>query len=64
MNNHTGSAAVLFYTQGGSDLISFHICQLVFATILWVKLSEIFVAMTSLNTLYWSANNRMDIFVN
>jgi len=30
-----------------------YLCQLVFAAIVWVKLSEIFVTVTSLNTLYW-----------
>jgi len=41
-----------------------YLCQLVFAAILWVKLSEMFATVISLNTLRWLVNDHTDIFMN
>ena len=50
--------------MGDSDVISFHLYQVVFAAILWIKLLEMFVTLLTLNTLCRQVNDDVDIFLN
>ena len=50
--------------MGDSDVISFHLYQMVFAAILWIKLLEMFVTLLTLNTLCRQVNDDVDIFLN